>query len=1110
MPHSELRRVSLGASARRTPRRVPWRNTKLPPSMALGEYLTISIGLSAVRAVVKSWVGDTEIAVATADDVSELLKTAGLDFFERRRLARELDEVTERVADRLEPFFAAEQFGGLSTSDKMAAAGAVSSTVNRGFTDPAIVIAENLDPEALMGRLLLADPDRPQQDLLSELSTRLYRIALSETCAYIVAMTERLPNFAGRANAELLSRTGATLELLDEALSRLPESRADQAESFRTHYIRAVVRQLQRVGLEGFGGEEQTRRYDLSVAYISLSVTPVGEHEESERDDRSPTQDSDAGITSELPPVPVQVESAVAGSTRLLIRGDAGSGKTTLLQWLALNASRSSFRDELARLAGLIPFFVPLRHYTDERLPVPCQFVDRVALTVKGMMPDGWVEEVLDKGDALVLIDGVDELSESRRDEVREWLAELTAAFPKSRYVVTSRPPAVGEDWLEYLDFDSCFLEPMSMSDIDAFVDHWHSAILLGADPDRVAMAEGKAEKLKRDIRRQPPLRRLATAPLLCAMLCSLHHDGGADLPQDRIELYDRALEALLQRRDSARHVTANQVPLSLRKRQQVLQDLAYWLVRNGYAYAPREPALAQVALSLSRVAPELHPAEAFDSLMLRTGLLREPIPEHYDFVHRTFLEYLAARAFIAVGDLGLLVSNAHADAYQEVVVLAAGVGNRQETRGLIEGLLARADDDPSVRNKLRLLAIASLETVVEIDQDLVDRLQLVIAELAPPQSLAAASDLASAGDLAVPMLGPTEGRTMRAREARACVRALGEIGTEAALDQLTRFASDERVTVTRELIDQRVSFDTVEYATRVLSHSRLDDGSIRLGLDELALAPMLPGLRSLSIVGGRGHVLDLLHLKYTPQLQSLQLLRVDDLYSLTELAVLPHLEALDVRSRSLHSAVVPVSQFPALRHLTLRSSALSDFRLIERQAKITSLEIVGPRSIPIGDIALHQNLETLVLDGSFFDRLEELANIPSLRNLSLSGADVIDLFALVHVDGLVSLKLEQVDVLRCAPLGRERSPLEQLEIVFSGSPNVVGFETLGHVTSLALWHPPPSVLEALGNLHVEELTIRASDPVVVPRAPRGLRRLEGEVTFASGRVSGTPRDHVA
>jgi predicted NACHT family NTPase len=47
-----------------------------------------------------------------------------------------------------------------------------------------------------------------------------------------------------------------------------------------------------------------------------------------------------------------------------------------------------------------------------------------------------------------VLVDGVDEVPREQRTEVRRWLERLIRNYPDARYVVTTRPSAVDEQWL--------------------------------------------------------------------------------------------------------------------------------------------------------------------------------------------------------------------------------------------------------------------------------------------------------------------------------------------------------------------------------------------------------------------------------------------------------------------------------------------------------------------------------------------------------------------------------------------------------------------------------------------------------------------------------------
>src|SRR5262249_21327022 len=241
-----------------------------------------------------------------------------------------------------------------------------------------------------------------------------------------------------------------------EVLSRLPRPRLDAPagtgldDDFRRRYLAQVSAELDVLGMPGLTTRRYRPRTTLTVAYLSLTVTA---RDRAAR--RPPGTDRLAWLpTRELPGVArrdqegaMRVENALAGSSRMLIRGAAGSGKTTLLQWLAVTAARGGFQSELQGWNSHVPFLVRLREYAEDPLPAPEALVAGVTPMAAGLMPPAWAHRVLDSGRALLLVDGVDEVPEPRRAKVRDWLRRLLRSYPSARVVVTSRPAAAGRDW---------------------------------------------------------------------------------------------------------------------------------------------------------------------------------------------------------------------------------------------------------------------------------------------------------------------------------------------------------------------------------------------------------------------------------------------------------------------------------------------------------------------------------------------------------------------------------------------------------------------------------------------------------------------------------------
>jgi hypothetical protein len=499
--------------------------------------------------------------------------------------------------------------------------------------------------------------------------------------------------------------------------------------------------------------------WPLDAAYLSLELaTPVRGVE--------PT-DIRGGMGAGGRGVEVRVEraeQALAGHRRTLVRGLAGSGKTTLLQWLAVSTARRSLPPELDHLADCLPFVLPLRTLVRRgELPAPHEYLTAVGCPRDGAQPTGWVDQALIDGRALLLIDGLDEVPQAQRAKTRQWLRELLAAYPQAAYLVTTRPSAVPEGWLADGGFTELTVRPMSTRDVAVFVTRWHTAAASDAttDQERAHLATLE-ETLKDTVRSQRDLARLTTTPLLCALVCALHRDRRGHLPHGRMALYEAALSMLMHRRDRERDIEAPE-GLSLTEHQsvQLLQRLAYWLIRNGQTELDHDTARALVddALpAMPHIAQQADAEGVLTHLLARSGLLRQPTAETIDFVHRTFQDYLGAKAAIEARDIPLLVRHAHDDQWEDVLRMAVAHARPHERASLLRRLITRGDRTPKHRTRLHLLATACLEHATELDPAVREDVQQRTAALLPPRSDEEARTLAAVGPVILDLLPGPEG----------------------------------------------------------------------------------------------------------------------------------------------------------------------------------------------------------------------------------------------------------------------------------------------------------------------------------------------------------------
>jgi hypothetical protein len=992
-------------------------------------------GTAVSKLVVRFWFADNPAARSGAIEVTDLLKTRISGLLEHRRAARQLEMVAEEVAAKLEPLIQSE-FSALGDNERTAAMLTVTEVLENYQIEPRAIISTDFDAELFEKHIRLQHPSAAEKAYLSDAATALYDLLLREACNYIVDIVTTLPQFGSVALQELLKRESEIIRLVKKVLASLPEvsdSTVGQEDGqFEIQYKRTLLRKVDRLELFGLTVSDVSRRYALSVAYISLSATTelIEEGEESDEPTQGGLPDSSATahpkgvipLASEDVSY-IRVEDVLTRSRRTLIRGEAGSGKTTLLQWLAIGSSRGSFEGALQEWNDSVPFFVPLRRYAKSEFPPPERFLEHTARTLVGTMPQGWVHKQLNSGRALVLIDGLDELPEEQRPSAREWLSELSASYPEARYVVTSRPPAVSEGWLTELQFREAELQPMSLPDISAFVDHWHQAAKMGiGDGDETHNLDRFRVALKTVVRENRVLRSLATSPLLCAMLCALNRDRRTQLPRDRMELYRIALETLLERRDVEREVPASTVHLNLREKRLLLQDFAYWLLLNNQTDSDFESARQRLGLKLQGMphvtAPSSH---VFKFLLERSGLLRVPVEDRVDFIHRTFQEYLAAAEIVEQDNIEFLLSNAHDDGWKEVVVLAAGHASLARRQNLIQGLLDRGTQERQLRHRLHLLAVACLETSSELSKDLTEKLRRTLTQLIPPENMSEAKSLASAGDLATPLLG--EHRRKRVSIAAASIRTLALIGTPMALETLALFGKDQRKTVQKELLRSWSSFDTWDFAQLVLAETPLENGHLEISeLDWLRGIHHMRKLQSISIFlresGERMAELE------TPDM-------VVELFASGN----QRLESLDF-----------LSQMPRLQKLNVsHCTKLEDYEPIRLLKSLREFDAAGANSgLDIEFIRPLSELKALQLDGwTPLSDLTPLSNLSSLRYLSLRRCTNLQtLSGLEGTESLIWLDLTGCESLRDVEALTRHADLEELS--FRGC---IGLESIRPIT---------------------------------------------------------------
>jgi hypothetical protein len=354
------------------------------------------------------------------------------------------------------------------------------------------------------------------------------------------------------------------------------------------------------------------------------------------------------------------------------------------------------------------------------------------------------LREFIDRDNAVVILDGLDELPEANRRvvslKIQDFIEKTTrpnavdsAEMPRpaggNQVVVTSR--YVGYKLMPIRSGCTHFgIQAMRRPAVEHFARSWTRAVTaeLGADRRGQPVADALIAEIYDDSR--PTIRELATNPLLVTILATVFWADGR-LPDQRAGVYDRVVENLLRiwldRPECRAHDLDREELLA------ALEPLAAEMQEdrssNGLISLDRIAELVEGPLALMRRASPrdrtFRPVLEAVLITIRkhVGLLAEQSSGNYAFFHRTFQEFLAARHLLSDRDRAAasIVARLDDPLWREPLLLAVGLvmassewGGPETRARLLEDVLTGDDRDPLIPRAAMLVvsALPNLDNV--------------------------------------------------------------------------------------------------------------------------------------------------------------------------------------------------------------------------------------------------------------------------------------------------------------------------------------------------------------------------------------------------------------
>ncbi|HEY0757497.1 MAG TPA: HEAT repeat domain-containing protein [Ktedonobacteraceae bacterium] len=391
------------------------------------------------------------------------------------------------------------------------------------------------------------------------------------------------------------------------------------------------------------------------------------------------------------------VLDVLAAHRHLIILGDPGTGKTTLLRYILLQLTREDAGTlrRIPEIKAFVPLYIPLTAYAAAYRVQDAKtftFDDFLGIYLRHTYLDQYTEFILYhlyNGQLVLLLDGLDEVDKEIQEHIVAELQRLASAYRGNYLLITSRlagyqtitSASAWDDVLarNYQEYTLAYFSPLQ---VERFIACWYKVCRpfyeLDKDPK---WDKEQEEKLFSSFQLNDGVRGLAVHPLFLTIL-TLIQIQGATLPSHRVELFNLSVTTLMDSWLTTKGYAELSRP-GKKYLNHLLSSLAFEMCLEKHDDLSRELLLQKVEHYLRENERALK--YAFDkqpdapgilkTISGQTGLLLERAKGQYEFLHRTFGEYLAANQLVTRKDCkSLIKQHVHQPEWREVILLALGV----------------------------------------------------------------------------------------------------------------------------------------------------------------------------------------------------------------------------------------------------------------------------------------------------------------------------------------------------------------------------------------------------------------------------------------------------
>lgn len=392
---------------------------------------------------------------------------------------------------------------------------------------------------------------------------------------------------------------------------------------------------------------------------------------------------------------------AVRQHSKLIILGKPGSGKTSFLKHIAMQCIKENFMQDY------IPIFVELKSFSETLNNQSQSNLYEYILSQFQNSKDSNkkdITRIFEHGRGLILLDGLDEVSEKYSFQVEEIIIKFCEKFYNNHVVITCRTAAIGDEfknftYVEIADFDDY--------QIQKFARNWFTTVEKNSYEEAKEKSKVFFDTLSQEKNEQ--IKEIAVTPILLSLTC-LVFQSQSKLPSKRSKLYEDALDILLRKWDKTKRLDRDYSyrNLSVSQKIDLLSYIATITFEKERFFFEKHEIINHItnyfekSSNLNQLKDENAAEDILKSIEVQHGLLIERARNVYSFCQLTFQEYFTAKSVIkgfSSSDSGNLFEKVANRSWREIFLLSIELVSDPEE--MLLGIKKSVDEIISQNSKI-------------------------------------------------------------------------------------------------------------------------------------------------------------------------------------------------------------------------------------------------------------------------------------------------------------------------------------------------------------------------------------------------------------------------